>query len=260
MAETILLPPVLTDRPSVPPAGELQASQREALLADLLGVDYDYAHEAGLIDMFDYRPDIGRDPLLHILTGELKVNSHGDVLPEGYHHEPSARHPETVVDRQHIKDGDHHHRKKYHEKPYEPYQARITIEGYRKHKAVEKKGITESVPVSNVMFPKEYDALATLHAIRQARESRDKAKDKPGRDGAIVATGYATMLDGKTRMSIRMILDGQNEKVITAHPYAPKEKGYMNLAEPAIKEHLGVSLESDLPKHIGGISVRDSVK
>lgn len=259
MAETLLYQPVLPDSVPVASAGELQAAQRQALLGDLLGTDYDYAHEAGLLDMFDYRPEIGRDPLLHILTGELKTNEHGDILPEGYHHEPSARHPETVVDRQHMLDGDNHHRKKYREKPFEPYQARVTIEGFRKHTAVVKKGVTESVPVSNVMFPKEYDALVVLQAIRQARETRDKSLDKPGRDGAIVATGYATMLDGETRMSIRMILDGQNEKVITAHPYAPKERGYMNLSEVAIQENLGVSPEPSLPKQIGAMSVKDSI-
>lgn len=69
------------------------------------------------------------------------------------------------------------------------------------------------------MFPKEYDPLMVMQAIRIARDTRDSERDKVN-DGAkvIVTEGRVPLIDGETPMRVRLILDRDTEKVITAAP------------------------------------------
>lgn len=84
--------PVLIVRSELPASAESAALQQcEETLVSLLGrVDYEYAKDSGLVDMFYFNPETGRDGLLHVLSGDMQKGPNGAVVVEGFHHEPSA--------------------------------------------------------------------------------------------------------------------------------------------------------------------------
>lgn len=213
---------------------------RDVVLHDLLATDYEFAKDSGLLDKFYLDPKAGQDALLHILTGDIETNDTGGIIPGGFHHEPSARDGLTYVERDHIE-----HRRKadardYIEVPYNPYAAQIVIEGFRKTRHT-KDGITGELtprPVNNGMFPKEYDALTVMQAIWQALETRDTSKDRQS-GKYIITEGRAMLLDGETTMKLRLCLDEETGKVISAFPTS-LTKSKMRLTNEDKQKHLGL--------------------
>jgi hypothetical protein len=221
---------------------DLKPIYRDTILQDLLGTDYEHAKETGLIDAFYYNEDTGEDALLHVLSGDIVMGENGANIPQGFHHEPSARDKRTFVDREHLQGANNAHRRLYREFPYEPYPAQVIIDGFAKRSLqLKDDGQTEIVPAKSGMFPKEYDALAVMKTIVEARDSRDKEKDVIDLDDKVkLAQASAVLLDGETTMKLRLVLDGATEKVITAFPLNSKRSGLMNLTREETREHLGL--------------------
>ncbi len=230
---------------------------REAKLHELLGTDYDYATEKGLIDLFYFNPETGEDRLIHTLAGEAIEGEDGAKVVMGFHHEPSGEAlwpipasseeiavSPTRVDRSQ-NDLNSKKRKEFAEYPYEPYKAKVFIDNAKKL-AERKDPATGEIRIDeakNGMYPKEYDALTVLQAINMAYQNRDiKAEensiDHEGRS-VIVSEGYAPMLDGESLMKIRMVLDPETKKIMTAMPPVVKP-GVMRLSKAAVREHLGI--------------------
>lgn len=196
---------------------QILADQRDTAAHQLLGLDYEYAVENGLIDMFYLDAKTGDDGFRHVLGGVETYDSNEGVIPMGFHHEPSSSNPsQTFVDRDHLAGANSQKRKEYREYRFEPYLAQTVIGNY------EKKS-------KSTMFPKEYDALATLFAIKQARDSFEQINEK---DGFMVGIGHATMLDGRSQMDIRMVLESASGKVVTAYPRTVKNR--MSLGKHAV--------------------------
>lgn len=227
---------------------------RDRALQELLGVDYEYAHEAGLINDYYYNPDTGEDGLMHILGGENFIDESGVRVPRGFHHEPSGRavwvydskgneveKADTYVDRAHLESKNSKQKRDFIELPYSPYQGRVVIDGLKKMtwSKDRKSGETVLVETNNGMFPKEYDALAVMQAVRIARDSRDKSKDKVDLDNrVIVAISQAPMLDGESQMAIKLVLDLDTGKVVSAYPIVSRKP--MKLERAEVKRHLGL--------------------
>jgi hypothetical protein len=72
------------------------------------------------------------------------------------------------------------------------------------------------------MFPQEYDGLAVMQAVRQAKESSAAAPGTLSEDDqgqpVLVKDGQATMIDGVTQMPIRLILNADTQRVRAAYP------------------------------------------
>lgn len=222
-------------------------AEREAVLRRLLdgptgGIyhNYDSAKELGLIDMFEYSPDTGRDALVHMLSGEEKIGDEGAEVVQGFHHEPSGthgphEHPSTV-DREHLEGKKARSRRVYEEYPFEPYQARVVVAGREKMTAQtdSQTGETRISHARNNMYPNEYDALPILQAIRIVLQNRDPEEDVPTHKGRRIVEGFAPMIDNKSLMKIRIVINSEG-KVVTAHPIA-KFKGIMRLSAAAVKQ------------------------
>jgi EndoU nuclease-like protein len=225
--------------------------EREARLRTLLGMEYDYARESGLVDYFDYNPTTGEDGLVHTLAGDTDVLG----IPGGFHHEESGKQLggvvtdeagneryATRVDREHLETAKSSTRRWYRHRPGEPYIARIAINDRTKlsvHKTPEGKSTLE--PAKNAMFPKEYDALAVLQAVRQAYHTSDipnarHAIDDRGRP-ALVTEGQAVLIDGKTTMPIRLVLNPDTYRVRTAIPIISGKHGLMDLTDEQMMAH-----------------------
>jgi hypothetical protein len=251
-------------RPNLPvlspeePTAELVAAippEREAQLRRLLDDpygpeygygNYEYALESGLVDLFYYDQESGEDGLVHVLSGVVRHGPNGAMAPEGFHHEPSAPYgstepDKTKVDRTHLEGLRSDKRRFYQEYPFEPYMAHVDIGGARKVSAQvdDKTGQTIIVETKNNMFPKEYDALAVLQAIRLAWENQDEASKKVQPNGKVVVIGYAPMIDGESLMKIRLVLDPVTHKIKSAYPTV-KLSGVMRLSEQAVDEALGL--------------------
>jgi hypothetical protein len=227
---------------------------RDDVLRELLPYDYDYALDSGLVDMFAYNPRTAEDGLLHVLTGESRATK-GGVVVVGFHHEPSAPavwpmvkvkgkiRSTTRVDRGRVQRLPSKERHEYREFPFEPYAAYVVIDGLRKKRlAKNENGNQQVVDVRSSMFPKEYDALAVMQAIRIARDSRKVSQDcnvanSDGRN-VINAVGAAPLIDGVSPMKIRMILDAKDKRVITAFPLLPEQPGIMRLTPQSADYHL----------------------
>ncbi len=195
--------------------GELPTieTKREEIMRQLLGTDYDYAKQTGLMDQFYMEPHTGRDSLLHILGGDTHVSAEGATVRSGFHHEPSARHPQTKVI------------SRIEDRPWEPYKANVAIEGRLKQRPIidPNTGEQKFLPEFNSMFPKEYDALAVMKAITGARDNRDQSHDKLDR-GRISTFGTVKLADGKTDMKIKLVLDPKDQKIMAAIPHITRSK------------------------------------
>lgn len=212
---------------------------------DLLGLDYEYAQQSGLLDIFAYDPKSGKDALLHILTGDVTTTQDGlSFMPGGYHHEPSSRDSSTHVRRDHIAGRNSNSARHYKEVPFNPYAAQTTIEGFVKtvRTVNGETGEQTVVPDKTGMFPKEYDALTVIHAIKQAADHRDVSKDAPSRINPdyILSEGTAVMLDGESRMRIRLCLDKNSGKIISAYPVVNASRPIPN-DKAVVRQHLGLS-------------------
>lgn len=219
---------------------------QEPILRTLLGTDYDHTINSGLIDMFHYDSESNTDGLIHTLIGDETGGFHSEAAQTLLRNNPETAYlvSGTEVDRDHLLQKNSKERRPFFEIPYEPSTAKISIDGLAKT-AVRKKGEgSVIIDAANSMYPKEYDVVTTLHAIRQAMESRDPNSDdfiaSPHGDVIVNNTGEATMLDGVTKMPIRLVLDPNSKKIITAIPQ-PKSAGRMKLQPEAIQEHLGLT-------------------
>lgn len=216
-------------------------------MRELLSVDYDQAVQEGLIDMFQMDKDTGKDGLLHTLTGNIVTSMQGGIVAEGFHHEPSAEilwphtateegaEPITYVDRTHLEGASSSERAKYREFPFEPYQGQVVIGGLKKysvHKNAET-GESKLAPAKNTMFPRGYDEFMVLRSVKEAYDNRDRenefaSKDVDGND-VIVSQGESIMMDGRSKMPIRLVLDTKTNKIRTAHPVTKRKPGIMKL-------------------------------
>ena len=238
------LTPNLTDPVVIdlrqPSTENINRAHRDIALQNMLGTDYEYARDQGLIDMFYYNPETGEDALLHTLSGDIIQSENGSKEVAGFHHGPSSAHPDTYVDTKPLEGKNAKALRNYRRFPYEPYNAFVVINGYPKRVLRENdEGKTEFVNAHSTMFPDEYDALTIMQAIRTARDTRDKTIDKPGRKERIVTHGEAPLIDGQNTLPLRLILDKDSEQVITAFPIALRT-GVMKLSQTAIKQYLGL--------------------
>lgn len=230
------------------------SGNRDAALRELLGTDYEFAHESGLLNMFYYNPDSGEDGLMHVLGGEQIETAEGVRIVRGFHHEPSGEtawvydshgnmleKSDTKVDRTHLMGANSRRRREFLQLPHEPYLARVVIGGLKKITPTIDRQTGEStlVDTNNSMFPKEYDALTVLRTVAQATKNRDKSQDKLSKNSEVITTvGTAKMLDGETNMRIKLVLDAKTGKVISAYPIV-KPKA-MNLSRQEVKKQLGL--------------------
>lgn len=213
----------------------------DTVARDLLGPDYDFAVQSGLTDMFYLDPSRNEDGLLHTLTGDVLTGEGGTILPGGFHHEPSSRDGQTFVERDHLEGRNAKSMREYREDPFSPYSAHVVVEGFRKTKTTTNAETGESTvhPAKNGMYPKEYDALAVMQTVRNALANRDTSRDYIAGD-TIITEGYAPMLDGQSQMRLRMCLDQETGKVISAYPMVARGSDKMKLDEDAIARHLGL--------------------
>ncbi len=251
MTETALITQPDVALLPMPEQAEVVYKQREAALKDLLdpaaeGEDvrhfpnYEYAKDSGLFDHFYFNPVTGRDGIRHTLEGDMRVAENGSVQVAGFHHEPSSRRADTFVDYEEVAKKKARTLRNYRRYPFEPYRTNVVIHGYAKS-ILEKSedGTSHVVSAKSSMFPAEYDALAVLQAARIAKETRNTSQDAPGDKSTIVTEGFAPMLDGKSQMQIRLILDADTEQILTAFPMTRRE-AEMELSPESINQHLGL--------------------
>lgn len=217
------------------PTPETQSllARRDLVARELLGIDYDYAKSRGLLDMFYCDPVIGEDGFLHVFAGMAYSNQEGGVIPAGFHHEPSSASEDTYVDREHLQHGTSRDRKEHVERLYESFTAKTIIQGF-------EKGPTSS------MFPNQYDALTVLEAIKQAKESAPPPEKTSA--GLLVSQGEATMIDGQSKMRIRLILDSTGEKIVSAFPVSSQR---LKLGKRALDGTLQNVDKEKLHSHLG---------
>lgn len=250
-AINVALPPLQEGLETHPLIGD-----RTEILKTLLPYDYEYALDSGLIDLFDHNPQTGVDGLLHTLAGSIDTGAGGSKIASGFHHEESgriwgqvlddqgARRWLTRVDRDHLEQANSATRRQYRERLAEPYLAHVVVKGQAKV-SISKDPETQKVtlePVKSSMYPKEYDALAVMQAVRIAYENRNPTEDQISVDHAgnkvLVGQGTVPLIDGKTPMPIRLIINPNNMKVITAVPLTGGTKALMGLRETDLQHHI----------------------
>lgn len=239
---------------------------REAVLRQLLPYDYEYARDSGLIDMFYYNPETGEDGLLHTLAGNMITGPDGSLIPHGFHHEPSGRtvwgevmdpeggsQPITRVDHVDLATANSEKRRIYAQYLAEPFRGQVTIAGRPKY-AAHRVGDGDEVVLErskNSMYPNEYDALAVMQAVRIAHQGRETADDKPGvndkGEPVLVNDSSAPLIDGKSRMGIRLILDPETGLVKTAIPLVPRKPGIMKLTPEQLLGHITYGMSGEKP-------------
>lgn len=224
----------------------LAASERlflnhhEVVLRDLLGPDYDFAQQSGLTDIFYLNPVTGQDGILHTLAGDIMTGEDGSFAPGGFHHEPSSRDKYTFVDRDHLEGRSKKSAREFKELPYHPYAANVVLEGFRKTKRTVngETGESKVFPAKNGMYPKEYDALAVMQTIAQAVNNRDTQHDYLS-GSMLITEGNATMLDGESQMRLKICLDAETGKVVSAYPIVTI-RAKKPFEREEITKHLGI--------------------
>jgi|GEM_PF-1249317 len=243
-----LLPEALSPVAETPSAEviEQNIANREATIKDLLGMDYDYAKEGGLVDMFYYDPATGEDGFMHTFGGNLRTTPGGLVEAAGFHHEPSGEvmWPQTLNPntgevqaptralREHLESLNNKGKEPYREHSLEPYRTQVAVGGLTKYAQLKKGDEVVMAPARNSMFPKEYDVLPVLQSIRTAMQDPERTVQSATNDEGIPVTvvqGNAKLMDGKTDMPVRMVLDAEHGKIRTAIPIVKNRPGYMKL-------------------------------
>lgn len=229
-------------RPHISPEGMVALQHREDVMKQLLGTDYEFAVENGLLDQFYFDPETGEDGLLHTLTGDVVEHSEKGILPGGFHHEPSAQDDLTYVDRDHLEHKSSRNTREFREWPYNPYAAHVVIGGFRKVRVKENSetGAREVHDANNSMFPKEYDALTVLQAVKLASENIDHSKDRDA-GNLIITEGLAPRIDGGT-MKVRLWIEKKTGKIASAFP--PTSTGRKQFTRDEIREYLGLTSDN----------------
>lgn len=254
-------PPVI-ERPAVqqpeqvPRPEQTQNEVREERLKKLFGLEYGYVESSGLADLFYYNPETGEDGLVHTLAGDADPSEGGVAIPGGFHHEESGKiwgtitDPETGeerdttrVEREHLEAGNSEYRKRFRERRAEPFLAHVAIADQPKMALTkDKKGDTHFGPAKVAMYPKEYDSLAVMQTVRTAYENFDPAEAREGINDrgnpVLIVQGKAILIDGVTTMPIRMVLDKETKKIMTAHPIISGKAALMNLTEDQMVQHM----------------------
>lgn len=214
-------------------------TERERSLRDLMGTDYEYAVNSGLLDIFEYDAESHEDAVMHILTGEIE-HINDTLVPGGFHLESASQSPQTYVEREHLSQKKAREARKFKEVPFNPYMARVVIGGLHKVnvKYDSETGKRMTIPLNNGMFPKEYDSLAVLQTIKLAYENIDTEKVKDSGD-ILSVDSEVPMLDGETMMTIRMLLNRESGKIISAFPKVGESRMKLNREE--IKNYLGLN-------------------
>ncbi|HSX29909.1 MAG TPA: hypothetical protein VLE73_05125 [Candidatus Saccharimonadales bacterium] len=239
-----------SERYSAPQAYRLVSDETPQVAQLFNAADYGQILQKGWLDQFYRDPQSGEDALRHILVGEVKHGEHG-TYSTGFHHEPSGRMlwdkkdaegkvvaSPTYVDRNHEGAGEG----KYAEYPYEPYVGKVAVGGVRKFIVQRNADGTPSglTPAKTDMFPKEFDPYMVVKATVEARDKRNREKDKliVNANGVKVirTEGTFPLVDG-TPMRIRLILDADTGKIKTAMPVITNKPGLMKLSQEEADRH-----------------------
>ena len=222
---------------------EASETSREEFLHRLLGVDYDYALESGLIDVFYYNPETNEDGLAHVLVGDEALSANGSREVSGYHHESSAARADTYVDYQEMENKSAKRKREFRTAPFNPYSAFVVVRGFEKQvlHPDNSRGKGGLVRASSTMFPREYDALSVMQTIRLARDRRDRNNDEVTDDGLIIANSFMYLLDGQVTVPIRLVLHSETDKVITAFPLF-RRQDLLTMDKDEIRTHLGLGV------------------
>lgn len=235
------------------PAETSTYAERDEKLRRLLGVDYDYAIESGLLDIFARDSETGDDGALHILTGISKETPNGGEVVEGFHHAPSA---ELVTNEGEIQKTyvtgpvmgsvTAKKRNQYVRYPFGPHNKHVVINGKPKL-SIDSNGEEGLSFARNGMYPDEYDPMAVLQTVKYAYDSRDPEADiRSERQGEVrfVNESTAPLIDGlnddgtpKTPLRIRLVMD-EDHKIISAIPIS--RPNILKLTKGEIDEHLGL--------------------
>ncbi|HTE21473.1 MAG TPA: EndoU domain-containing protein [Candidatus Limnocylindria bacterium] len=189
--------------------------------------NYETAVKTGLLDAFYYDLETGQDAILHILAGDTWEDPKtGARQVGGYHHEPSALLPTTSVDTERMaRKGGGSGRLAHH--PFGTYKNYVVVDGFRKKQL-------------NTMFPSEYDAFAVLQTIKLARDNRDTSQDKEANNPKYVYNDVEMpLLDGRTTVNVRLVMDGESRQIITAMPLGAG-RGLEGQTPEDIQRHLGL--------------------
>lgn len=252
---------------------ESRAAVREEKVRQLLGTDYEYARDSGLLDIFHYDPETGEDGLMHVLSGEVVQSPDGFIVARGFHHEPSARLMQEGLDiREEHKTKDitppvdelpSKLRRDFRRGDFEPYKAYVQIKGRKKlDLASLERGDDDPHLSASGMFPEEYDPLTVLQTIKIARDNRDITKDKIGhlphhrrignyeaRAPLLNADPTKSMdeilADPRTSMKIRLIMDKEG-KIISAYP--AQKGGKIGMSDAEIRQGLGLDPSPATPE------------
>ncbi len=214
----------------------------DEFLHRVLGVDYEYAKDSGLLDIFYHDPETGEEALEHILIGTEIVHESGAREVAGFHHELSSIRSDTYVDHEKMQAVRSNKRSEFKRLPYNPYNVIPVVRGFEKSvvttdKTTSEKKIQRS---KSSMFPREYDALAVMQAVRIARETRDASNDTQSESGYIIADGLAPMLDGQSNMTIRLVMEPATHKIVTAFPLHHKQK-VVSMSPEEVRGYLGLA-------------------
>lgn len=221
---------------------QIPQQNRTEVIRSLFPYDWPYVEESGLLDDFYYNPINGEDALTHILTGNIESSPNGSFTVGGFHHAPSAEllwAPlmnsdgdvllPTRVDEDHLQTANSRERRKYRKYPGDASYSRVVINGLSKvaSQVNPKTREVEIIPVSNGMFPTDHDALAVIQKIRYAYHNLDPAKQEvvvtPEGPRLLKNIGTMPLLDGKTMLSVMIIMDSKSKKIMTAYPLVGKD-------------------------------------
>lgn len=239
-----------TPQPLLPEQSEVIA-EREAALMSLLDPsdggqpmtnhpNYEYAKDAGLIDMFYFDPVTGEDGLRHVLEGDMYISDNGARKVTGFHHEPSSNHPDTYIDYDHLAEKQGKELRDYRRSLFGPYNAPVVVKGYPKNVVSKNEdGSIRTVSSKSAMFPNEYDQLAIMQAAKIALENRDPQNDEISDTGTIIADGFAPMLDGERQMKLRFFLDADTHKIRSVFPVV-RRSDTRPMTDEQIQHQLGL--------------------
>ncbi len=218
-----------------------EAFPRDARLTELFGTDLEFLTQNGDLDLFYIDEDRNFDGLMHTLIGDKRGGFHSESAAQilGLNHPTNAK--KTMVERTHLRKKSTKEKRGFKERQFEPFAARVVIDGVKKLKTMQPNSDNNKNEVRNSMYPSEYDPTSIVRAVSTAYRNRDKDKDelKPTADGDVVVnnTGWVLMLDGVTPMKIRLVLNPDTEKIVTASPIVERS-GYMNLDYEDVDQHL----------------------